>query len=166
MDCRTPTSTVFFLALFFAPSAVGQVLPPPITTPLAHPGETSSSDLKPGPLSSLTPTLRQRKSSVPSGISKTTFVLLSAGVYGASLADMHQTLRLRNFSWWRETDPFAKPFARLPAPAYYAGGLAIATAVNWLSWRMARSKRWHKLAPIPQLISISGNSYGIRTGLN
>jgi hypothetical protein len=28
---------------------------------------------------------------------------------------------------------------------------------------MAHSKRWHKLAPIPQLISIAGNSYGIRT---
>jgi hypothetical protein len=30
---------------------------------------------------------------------------------------------------------------------------------------MAHSKRWHKLAPIPQLISIAGNGYGISTGL-
>jgi len=43
---------------------------------------------------------------------------LSLAVYGASLADMHQTLAFRNNSRWYETDPLAKPLVRLPAPAY------------------------------------------------
>jgi hypothetical protein len=90
-------------------------------------------------------------------------VLLSAAVYGASLADMHQTLAVRQNSWWYETDPAARPFAKLPAPAYYATGLAMATGVNWLSWKMAHSRRWRKLAPIPQLLAISGNLYGLHT---
>jgi hypothetical protein len=92
--------------------------------------------------------------------SKAKFILLSTAVYGASLADMHQTLEVRNLSWWYETDPLARPFVHLPAPAYYATGLAMATGINWLSWRMAHSRRWHKLAPIPQLLTIGGNLYG------
>lgn len=91
------------------------------------------------------------------------FILLSAGVYTAAILDMHQTLAVRSSPWWYETDPLAKPFVRLPAPAYYATGLALATGVNWLSWKMSRSRRWHKLAPIPQVLSITGNLYGYHT---
>src|SRR5882672_4263369 len=36
---------------------------------------------------------------------KKQFVILSVAVYGASLADMHQTLKERKYSWWYETDP-------------------------------------------------------------
>ena len=100
----------------------------------------------------------------PAGhFSKKQFFVLSAAVYGASLADMHQTLAFRNNSWWYETDPLAKPFVRLPAPAYYTTGLAMATGLNWLSWRMGHSRRFRKLAPIPQLLAIAGNMYGFRT---
>jgi hypothetical protein len=91
------------------------------------------------------------------------FLLLSAGVYTAAILDMHQTLAVRSSPWWYETDPLAKPFVRLPAPAYYATGLALATGVNWLSWKMGRSRRWRKLAPIPQVLSIGGNLYGFHT---
>jgi len=76
---------------------------------------------------------------------------------------MHQTLDVRKNSWWHETDPLAKPLVRLPAPAYYATGLAMATGVNWLSWKMARSYRWRKLAPVPQIFSITGNLYGFHS---
>lgn len=79
---------------------------------------------------------------------------------------MHQTLAVRNVSTWRETDPFAKPFVRLPSPASYTMGLALATGVNWVSWKMAHSRRWHKFAPIPQMLSISGSLYGFRSNLN
>jgi hypothetical protein len=94
---------------------------------------------------------------------KKLFIALSVSVYGASIADMHQTMHVRNYSWWYETDPLAKPIVRLPAPAYYATGLALATGVNWLSWKMGHSKRWHKLSPIPQLLTIAGNLYGFKT---
>lgn len=105
----------------------------------------------------------QLKSNRAAHISKTQFILLSAGVYAASLADMHQTLKVRNNSWWSETDPLARPFVRLPAPAYYASGLAMSTGINWLSWKMAHSRRFHKFAPIPQVLAIAGNLYGFRT---
>jgi hypothetical protein len=90
-------------------------------------------------------------------------LVLSMAVYGAALADMHQTLEARKNSWWFETDPLAKPFVRLPAPAYYAAGLAMATGLNWLSWRMGHSRRFRMLAPVSQLLAIAGNIYGFRT---
>ncbi|MDR3722492.1 MAG: hypothetical protein P4L00_12895, partial [Candidatus Acidoferrales bacterium] len=71
--------------------------------------------------------------------------------------------KVRNYSGWYETDPLAKPFVRLPAPAYYATGLAMATGVNWLSWKMAHSRRWRKLSPIPQILTIGGNFYGFQS---
>lgn len=91
------------------------------------------------------------------------FVILSAAVYGASLADMHQTLEARKNSWWYDTDPLARPFVRLPAPAYYASGLAMATGINWLSWKMGHSRKWHKWSAIPQLLAIAGNAYGFKS---
>jgi hypothetical protein len=99
----------------------------------------------------------------PQRFSKTGFVFLSAAVYGAAIVDMQRTLEVRRLPWWYETDPLAKPFVRLPPPAYYATGLALATGVNWLSWKMAHSRRWRKLAPIPQVLSIGGNLYGYST---
>ena len=79
------------------------------------------------------------------------------------MADMHQTLAFRNNSWWYETDPLAKPLVRLPAPAYWATGLAMATGLNWIGGRMGHSSRWPKLSPIPQMLAIAGNIYGFRS---
>ena len=64
---------------------------------------------------------------------KKQFLILSAAVHGASLADMHQTLKERKHSWWYEADPLARPFVKLPAPAYYAVGLAMATSLTGLA---------------------------------
>jgi len=99
----------------------------------------------------------------PRGISpRNNFFVLSAAIYGASLADMHQTLAFRNDSWWYETDPLAKPLVRLPAPAYYATGLAMATGLNWISWRMGHSRRFrnwrqfHNCWQLPETCTGSG----------
>lgn len=96
---------------------------------------------------------------------KTQFLILGAAVYGASLADMHQTLQERKYSWWYETDPVARPLVTLPTPAYYVTGLAMATSLNWISWRMGHSRKWHRLAAIPQVLAITGNIYGYRSNL-
>jgi len=76
------------------------------------------------------------KSKSAERFSKKIFFVLGAAAYVANLADMHQTLEARKNSWWYETDPLARPFAKLPAPAYYATGLAMATGLNWISCRM------------------------------
>jgi hypothetical protein len=107
--------------------------------------------------------LQETKSVLAGRFPKKQFVILSVAVYGASLADIHQTLQVRNYPWWYETDPLARPFVHLPAPAYYATGLAMATGLNWLSWKMGHSRRWHKLSALPQLFAIGGNIYGFKT---
>jgi len=94
---------------------------------------------------------------------KAQFIVLSAAVYAASAADMHQTEHNRKQSWWYEKDLFARPLLKLPAPAYYAVGLTLDTGVNWISWKMGHSRRWRKLAPLPQMLSIVGNSYGFKS---
>jgi hypothetical protein len=155
-----------FVVLFAGPAAMAQanesnatprilVLAPP-TTRLDSSSVSATSTLEANPLQSRTK---------PPHFSKTRFVLLSTAVYGAALADMHQTLAVRHYPWWHENDPLAKPFIRLPTPTYYAAGLAMATGVNWLGWKMAHSRRWHKLSPIPQLLAASGNLYGFHSNL-
>ena len=94
---------------------------------------------------------------------KKQFLVLSGVVFATSLADMHQTLHERHYSWWYEKDPLAGPMVKLPAPAYYATGLALTTGLNWLSWKMGHSRKWHKLAPLPQLLAIAGNTYGFKS---
>lgn len=99
----------------------------------------------------------------PTHFNKRRFLILSAGVYAAGLADMHQTMHNKQYSWWYERDPLAKPLVKLPVPAYYAAGLALATGVNWLSWKMGHSGKWRKVALLPQLFAIAGNSYGFKS---
>jgi hypothetical protein len=168
MNVRTVCGLAILGAIFLAPFASAQSDPPDSSPILAallpEPKRTDSnliSPLRPAEADPL-----QSRLKVPVRFSKARFVLLSASVYGAALADMHQTMEVRNLPWWYETDPLARPFAHLPAPAYYAAGLAMATGINWLSWKMARSRRWHKLSPLPQLLSISGNVYGLHTNLH
>jgi hypothetical protein len=154
-----------FAATFFAPAGVGQTTSPDLVPKFPAATRTwKASDLEPA--------MRARnpvrgflapKPGSAERFSKKQFFVLSAAVYGASLADMHQTLEEKKNSWWYETDPLARPFVKLPAPAYYATGLAMATCLNWISWRMGHSRRWRKLSPIPQLLAIGGNIYGFRS---
>jgi len=86
------------------------------------------------------------------------YFVLSAGVYTAAGLDMQQSESM--MPHFDERDPLARPFLRLPAPAYYASAALLATGVNWLGWRMARSERWHKIWWLPQVASMAGNMAG------
>jgi len=99
---------------------------------------------------------------------KRLFLGLSGAVYGAALMDMHRTMEWRDayrqvgapFYSRYEGDPLARPIIKLPKPAYYATGLALATGVNYLSWRMQKSRHFQKVWFVPQLLAVAGNSYG------
>lgn len=86
------------------------------------------------------------------------FLALSIGVYTAAFLDMGETFSLR--PRLEERDPLAKPFATMPAPAYFITGAALATGVTWIGLKMARSRRWHRVWWLPQVCSIAGNSSG------
>jgi hypothetical protein len=84
------------------------------------------------------------------------FFILSAGVYGLAMLDMHETVSVGGY----EQDPLTRPFVKLPAPAYYAGGIALATGVNWMAAKMERSRRWRRIWWLPQACSMAGNLWG------
>lgn len=86
------------------------------------------------------------------------FIVLSGIVYTAAWIDMHRTYPRRHRI--AEQDPFVRPLLKLPAPAYYATGFVLATGINYLSWRMSRSKRFHRIWFLPQVLTIAGNTYG------
>jgi hypothetical protein len=167
MKCRDIFSTAVLTVFLFAPNVNGQVT---IDQPTLRPTVFATEVKKPDLRAELAASLRIREKNNTKPLSpvrfhKKQFLILSAAVYGAGLADMHQTLKERKYDWWYESDPLAKPFVRLPAPAYYATGLAMATGLNWVSWKMGHSRRWHKLAAIPQLLAIGGNTYGYKSNL-
>jgi hypothetical protein len=104
-------------------------------------------------------------------VPKIQWLSLSAATYSAAALDMHVTANAEE--WFRkhpdyyrgptETDPLARPFVRLPQPAYYACGFALATGVNWLGYRMSHSHKLRKVWWLPQSISITANSWGYKT---
>jgi len=104
---------------------------------------------------------------VPKGL----WLSLSAATYTAAALDMRATADAEE--WFEkhphvhlgptETDPLARPFVRLPRPAYYACGFALATGVNWLGYRMSHYRKLRKVWWLPQSISISANSWGYKT---
>lgn len=165
MNYRSILGAAILTAVFFVPESMGQsylaesVPRPALFAPAVKIPEIMTESIAPNAI---------KQSSDAKTVSavrfrKTQFLVLGAAVYGASLVDMHQTLRERDYSWWYETDPLARPFVRLPTPAYYATGLALATSLNWISWKMGHSRKWHRLAAVPQLLAIAGNTYGYQS---
>jgi hypothetical protein len=101
------------------------------------------------------------------------WVASSLAVYTAAALDMHATEETvqrinrlhkqyprfpEDYSF--ESNPFARPLLKLPAPAYYACGVALATGVNWVGLRMSRSKRFRRVWWLPQTLSVAGNTHG------
>jgi hypothetical protein len=86
------------------------------------------------------------------------FWLASTTVYAFAFLDMHQTMSLRPHI--NEHDPLARPFVKLPEPAYYASGIALATGVNWLGWKLGHGRRLHRVWWLPQALTVAGNSFG------
>lgn len=165
MKCRNIVGAAGLTIICFATGGEAQVLSDePVFRPTVIAPLVNKSELKaevPAPIR-MTEN-NDARPLAPVRFHKMQFLVLSAGVYGASFADMHETLKQRKYSWWYEGDPLARPLVKLPAPAYYATGFALATGLNWVSWKMGHSRRWHKLAAIPQLLAISGNTYGFTT---
>jgi hypothetical protein len=87
------------------------------------------------------------------------FIMMSATVYAFGTLDMHQTVK-DGGTFQSEEDPLAKPLVGLPHPAYYATGYALLTGVNWVSWKMEHSRRWHRVSWLPQALTASGNFVG------
>jgi len=164
MICRTIIGGTFLMMLVLPAAGTAQTHSyDPVLDPTIVPAETGSGDRR----FELPVISRVNESHAPikagrARFHKEQFLILSTAVYGAAFADMHQTVKYRKYDWWYESDPLARPFVHLPSPAYYAAGFALATGVNWISWKMGRSKRWHRLAPIPQLLAIVGNTYGYK----
>src|SRR5262245_33346615 len=153
-----------FAGALCAPECHGQTTPleSAVTTEsVRNPGERGDSRIVIEVTSVRAESFKRNEIS-PARFRKKQFVVLSVCVYVASLADMHQTMRVRKYGWWQEKDPVARPLVRLPAPAYYAAGLALATGVNWMSWKMGHSRRWHRLAFMPQLFSWWATAMGSR----
>lgn len=102
------------------------------------------------------------------------FLALSAGVYAGAMLDMYSTEKTKQWysfsdpptklsAHFSDADPLARPFVNLPAPAYYASGLAFATGLNLVAWKLKHSSHFQKVWWIPQTISVSVNvSSGIR----
>src|SRR6267143_10818 len=135
MKGRNIFGAAVLMMVFFATDGEAQMhLDEPVFRPTVFVPEVKESDRK-AELAAPLRTEKNHDAKPPSAVRfhKTQFLVLSAAVYGASLADMHQTLKERKYTWSYETDPLAKPFVRLPTPAYYATGLAMATELNWIS---------------------------------
>ena len=102
---------------------------------------------------------------------KRLWLAMSIATYTVASLDMHATAaaldknkKLPGFYLrYPEGDPLARPFTELPRPAYYACGFAVATGVNWLGYKMSKSRRWRRVWWLPQAVSISGNSYGYQS---
>ena len=165
MRHRSFCRAAIFAALLFAPASRAQITPVEANAVGASlRAERKEDGFHSVPSQPLRSGDRLKQSELPPvRFHRARFIVLSAALYTASAADMHQTLHNRKYSWWYEADPLARPFVRLPAPAYYVAGLTLATGINWMSWKMGHSRRWHKLAPIPQLLSIAGNTYGFKS---
>lgn len=91
------------------------------------------------------------------------WLTLIAIVQAAALADVTNTLRLRQEDpGWVENDPLARPFVRLPTPAYLTVAEAFTFMISVAGLRMHNSsnRRELRLWWVPQAIQIGLKTEG------
>lgn len=168
-------SFVLFLFFFSACSANGQTEPSsqsalpesPVSKPAVLDNKGSAHESSKPVIANSTPMSRKF-----TGTTKL-WVASSLAVYTAAALDMHateETAQLakafhRRYPWWPadysfEANPLARPLLKLPAPAYYACGVVLATGVNYVGLRMSRSRRFRRVWWLPQALSATGNTRG------
>jgi hypothetical protein len=89
------------------------------------------------------------------------WLTLTAIGQAAALADATNTLRLRHADpGWVENDPLARPFVRLPAPAYLTFAVAFTSMISIASLKMHNSSnRWERrFWWVPEAIQIGLNT--------
>ena len=113
------------------------------------------------------------KQTIRQMLSDRTFLVLSSGVYAGTIFDIHTTGSMKKWysfsdppskvsAHFSDPDPLARPFVDLPNPAYYASGLAFATGLNLVAWKLKHSSRFRKVWWLPQIVAPSLNfDYGI-----
>jgi hypothetical protein len=113
------------------------------------------------------------KQTVRQMLSDRTFLALSSGVYAGTIFDIHTTVSMKQWygfsdppskvsAHYSDADPLARPFVNLPNPAYYASGLAFATGLNLVAWKLKQSSHFRKVWWLPQIVAPSLNfDYGI-----
>jgi hypothetical protein len=71
-----------------------------------------------------------------------TWLALSIGGQAAVLADVKTTLDLRRSYplTFHESDPLARPFVNLPAPAYVASSVALTAGLSAAAWKLSTSE--------------------------
>jgi hypothetical protein len=106
MKCRNILGAAVLLMFFFAAGSEAQTHSNyPLFRPIVFAPELKKSGLK----TEIVPPPRIKENDGATPLSavrfhKKQFLILSAAVYGAGLADMHQTLKERKYDWWYESD--------------------------------------------------------------
>jgi len=89
------------------------------------------------------------------------WAVLTTASLGAAAADVHCTLQILHEGGY-ETDPLARPFTNLPAPAYATAAMLGAAGIDWIGLRMQSSRHlWiRRLWWAPQVAQIQFNIVG------
>jgi|HubBroStandDraft_6_1064221.scaffolds.fasta_scaffold118649_1 hypothetical protein len=144
---------LIFFAQWWTTGAFAQNLKPGTPAGLLSTNSSPAADVSPAHFKELErPSLRANRKK---------FIAMSLAVYGLAFLDMHETMSLE--PGLVEHDPLARPFTKLPQPAFYLTGAAMSTGVNFVAWKLGRSPKWHKMWWVPQAACAYGNIYGYGT---
>jgi hypothetical protein len=118
MNYRSLRIIAALVSLFLAPAARPQTGAPESKPKLSflplEPIPADSASTSPAPPAKPTPIRAGHKS--VSFLHEKKFLLLSAAVYGSALADMHQTLDVRENYWWHRPILWQSPSSGSPHP--------------------------------------------------